>query len=360
MRYKWIDPVEGEKYRTTSVVPPVSVNFNENVCLLINNKTGHLKLTVRSLSKSFTGKIRLTIPAGYKVNPSEFEVKELSKNERLIFNATIQQDTKADADQRIANQFLQVSILPNNTEAYSLQEINYEHIPYQYYFKPSEVKIVPLQLQTSKGKIGYIEGAGDEVMQCLQNAGYNISVLKEENLRNDNLSNYSVIIAGVRAYNTNDWLMGYKNKLMDFVSSGGTFIVQYNTNNNLGKLGNNIGPYPFKISRKRVTDEYAEIRFTEPENKILNTPNKITAEDFRGWVQERGIYFAEDIDPKYQAPLSCNDKGESPLNGSLIVAKSGKGHFVYTGLAFFRQLPAGVPGAYRLFSNLMALPSSQE
>lgn len=360
VRYKWIDPVEGEKYRTTSVVPPVAVNFNDNVCLLINNKPGKLKLTVRSLSKSFTGKIKLNVPSGYIANPSEFAVTELLKNERLIFNTTIQQDVKADVDQINANQHLQVSILPTNSEAYSLQEINYEHIPYQYYFKPSEVKIVPLELQTTSNRIGYIEGAGDEVMQCLQNAGYNISVLNEENLRNDNLSNYSAIIAGIRAYNTNDWLMGYKNKLMDFVSSGGTYIVQYNTNNNLGKLGNNIGPYPFKISRKRVTDEFAEMRFTEPANKTLNTPNKITANDFRGWVQERGIYFAEEIDPKYQTPLSCNDKGESPLNGSLIIAQSGKGHFVYTGLAFFRQLPAGVPGAYRLFSNLIALPSGQE
>ncbi|HQX70199.1 MAG TPA: PIG-L family deacetylase [Bacteroidia bacterium] len=359
VRYKWIDPVEGERYRTTCVVPPVAVNFNENVCLLINNKPGNLKLTVRSLSKSFTGKIKLDVPAGYKASPSEFEATALLKNERLIFNATIQQDAKADFDQSKTNQHLQVSILPSNTEAYSLQEIIYEHIPYQYYFKPSEVKIVPLQLQTSSSKIGYIEGAGDEVMQCLQNAGYNISVLKEENLSNDNLSNYSVIIAGVRAYNTNDWLMGYKNKLMDFVSSGGTYIVQYNTNNNLGKLDNNIGPYPFKISRKRVTDEYAEMRFSEANSIVLNKPNKINADDFKGWVQERGIYFAEEIDPKYQTPLSCNDKGESPLNGSLIIAQSGKGHFVYTGLAFFRQLPAGVSGAYRLFSNLIALPSGQ-
>ncbi len=163
----------------------------------------------------------------------------------------------------------------------------------------------------------------------------------------------------MRAYNTNDRLQVHYTKLMDYVNNGGNLIVQYNTNNRIGPVQAKIGPYPFSISRERVTDENAEMRITRPDHPSLNYPNVITQTDFEGWIQERGIYFASDLDKNFITVLSTNDPSEKPNEGSLIIAKYGKGNFVYTGLVFFRELPAGVPGAYRLFANLISLPQNK-
>ncbi len=351
VRYKWTDPTEGEKYRPVEVTPPASVNFNENVCMMMNGKEQAIKLTVRSLKSDLSGKIKLEVPAGYKVEPSEFSVNRLSRNERITLTATVMLSNNAAI--MPAPGLLKVSLDDASTKAYSLHELHYQHIPYQMIFHDAELKLVPVELMTTYKKIGYIEGAGDDVMASLQQMGYQVTLLKEENIKNDDLSKFDVIVTGVRAYNTNEWLNSYRQKLMDFVNGGGNYVVQYNTNNNLGKLGNNIGPYPFKISRNRVTDEHATMTMDIPEHPLLTYPNKITSADFDNWIQERGIYFATDVDKDYSMPLSCHDKGEKPLNGSLITAPYGKGNFTYTGLVFFRELPAGVAGAYRLFANII-------
>ena len=172
-----------------------------------------------------------------------------------------------------------------------------------------------------------------------------------------NLNDYKAIITGVRAYNTDNRMQGHYNRLMEYINNGGNLIVQYNTNNRIGPVIAKIGPYPFTITRERVTEENAEVRYLAPDHASLNTPNKITSADFEGWIQERGIYFAGDVDTSYVKPLSLNDTGEKAADGGLIIAPYGKGNFVYTGLAFFRELPAGVPGSYRLFSNLIELSS---
>lgn len=351
VRFKWTDPTEGEKYRPVEVTPPASVNFNENVCMMMNGKEQTIKLTVRSLKSDLTGKIKLEVPAGYKVEPSEFSINKLSRNERTTLTATVRLSNSAD--EMPAPGLLKASFDAASTKAYSLNELNYQHIPYQLIFQEAELKLVPVELMITNKKIGYIEGAGDDVMASLQQMGYQVTLLKEENIKNDDLSKFDVIVTGVRAYNTNEWLNGYRQKLMDYVNGGGNYVVQYNTNNNLGKLGDNIGPYPFKISRNRVTDEHATMTMDLPEHPLLTYPNKITSADFDKWIQERGIYFATDIDKAYSMPLSCHDKGEKPLNGSLITAAYGKGNFTYTGLVFFRELPAGVAGAYRLFANII-------
>jgi hypothetical protein len=241
----------------------------------------------------------------------------------------------------------------------SITRIEYDHIPYQFYLTDAEVKLVSADLKKSKTKIAYIPGAGDDVATCLTQAGYDVTILNNEMVEKDNLSIYSAILTGVRAFNTNDRLALQQKKLLDYVSSGGNLIVQYNTNSRVGPIKGSLGPYPFNIGRNRVTDETAEVRFTNPNHSALNFPNKITAEDFNGWIQERGIYFAEEIDKNYETIFSMNDKGEKALDGSLIIAKHGKGNFVYTGLVFFRELPAGIPGAYRLLANLISLPQNK-
>jgi hypothetical protein len=175
---------------------------------------------------------------------------------------------------------------------------------------------------------------------------------------NENLSKYNSIVTGIRAYNTNDRLQVHYTKLMEYVKNGGNLIVQYNTNNRIGPVKANIGPYPFTISRDRVTDEKAEMMFVNEKHSALNFPNKITLKDFDGWIQERGIYFATELDKQYEPIFSIKDPGEKASDGSLIIAKHGKGNFVYTGLVFFRELPAGITGAYRLFVNLLSLPQN--
>jgi hypothetical protein len=167
------------------------------------------------------------------------------------------------------------------------------------------------------------------------------------------LRRYDAVILGIRAYNTLDRIGYVQHHLFDYVQEGGTLITQYNTTGDLNT--DQLGPYPLKIGRKRVTDEHAAVSFINPAHSVLNSPNKLAPADFEGWVQERGLYFADTWDPALEPLLSMSDPGEEPLSGGLLVASYGKGYFVYTGLSFFRQLPDGVPGAYRLFANLIAL-----
>lgn len=212
----------------------------------------------------------------------------------------------------------------------------------------------PLPKITGK-KIGYIEGAGDKVIPALQLMGYEVTVLTDAALANEDLSGYQAIITGVRAYNVRESLNNYYDKLMKYIENGGNLIVQYNTSNQLGPLKAKIGPYPFTVSRNRITEEDAAVKIEKPDHPLLNYPNKITASDFEGWVQERSIYHAQGWDSHYETIFAMHDEGEKDDEGSLILTGYGKGHFVYTGLVFFRELPAGVEGAYKLLANLISL-----
>ena len=204
--------------------------------------------------------------------------------------------------------------------------------------------------------MGYIPGAGDKVPQALQEMGYQVVILSPKDIKAGKLHSYDAIVTGVRAYNTNAWMNDVYDALMDYVKEGGILLCQYNTSNQIGPVKAKISPYPFTISRGRVTDEEAKVNFLLPNHPALNYPNKISEKDFEGWIQERSIYNSERADPAYQRILSMKDPSESEQDGSLIIANYGKGRFIYTGLVFFRELPAGVPGAYRLFANLIALP----
>ena len=202
--------------------------------------------------------------------------------------------------------------------------------------------------------IGYIEGAGDVVPESLRQIGYNVSLLNVDNITAENLKIYDAIVVGIRAYNTVDALKFKQPILLEYVNNGGNLIVQYNTSHRL-LVQENLAPYKLNLSRDRVTDEFARVTFLNPEHPVLNTPNKITQTDFEGWVQERGLYFPDDWGKEFTPLFEMNDSGESPKKGSLLIAKYGKGNYIYTGLSFFREFPAGVSGAYRLFTNLISL-----
>jgi hypothetical protein len=231
--------------------------------------------------------------------------------------------------------------------------IDYDHITKQQVLKPSESKFIRMDLKTNNERIAYIMGAGDEVPKSLMQMGYKVTLLNPEEISPEKMENFDVVITGIRAYNTVQALANKQNILFDFVKSGKTMLVQYNTPNDL--VTENLAPFPLKISRDRVTEEHAEVRFLAPNHPVLNAPNKITIKDFQGWKQEQGLYYPNEFDKAFTPILSSNDKGETPKNGALLIAPYGKGVYIYTGLSFFRELPEGVSGAYKLLSNIISL-----
>jgi len=237
----------------------------------------------------------------------------------------------------------------------TLKHISYNHIPDIFYFNNDSVRVDLSDVKIAGKKIGYIVGAGDKVPQALTSMGYEVSMLQENDVTSAYLRQFDAVVTGVRAYNVRPWLAGKSDIINEYVRNGGNFIVQYNTNSFVGPFNAPIGPLPFDISRERITDEHSPVKFLLPQHPVLNFPNRISEKDFINWVQERGIYFAVRYDSAYATPLAMNDPGEEDKKGSLIIANYGKGKFVYTGLAFFRQLPAGVTGAYRLLANIIAL-----
>ena len=250
-----------------------------------------------------------------------------------------------------------MSIDGNNYDR-TLINIDYDHIPLQTILLPAKSRVVKIPMSTGGKNIGYVMGAGDKMPESLRNVGYNVTLLELDDVASQELGKYDAIVIGIRAYNTLKTLKLYNKYLFKYAEDGGTLVTQYNTSRRINF--DDIAPYPIKLSRKRVTDEFAEMRIVNADHAVLNTPNKITKDDFDGWVQERGLYFAEEWDDAFSSIVSCNDKGEDPLEGSLLVAPHGEGHFVYTSISWFRQLPAGVPGAYRLFSNILALSTNEQ
>lgn len=348
--YKHTDPVKGEVYRPFEILPPATVNISEKVYVFSDAQPKTIEFTVKANMKNVDGSLQVTVPDGWTLTLKNTEFKLNAKGDEAVFEAQLLPGSISTGGK------LQASVRINDkTYSKSIKRIEYDHIPYQFILSDAEAGLVKMDLKKSGTTIGYIPGAGDDVAACLKQVGYNVTILTDELLTHSNISRYDAIISGIRAYNTNDRLQVHYNKLMAYVNNGGNLIVQYNTNNRIGPVVAKIGPYPFTISRDRGTDENAEVRLLKPDHPALTFPNRINSNDFNGWIQERGIYFATDLDPKYETLLSMNDPNEKPSEGSLIIAKHGKGNFVYTGLVFFRELPAGVPGAYRLLANLISL-----
>ena len=350
--YKRTDPVEGEVYRPFIVTPPVFVNISEHVYMFANHEPKQIQVRVKSGIEDISGNVKLEAPAGWRVEPATvgFNLKAKAAEQNVSFTVYPPHNQQEAVLRAVAT-------VDGKEYTQGLNEINYNHIPAQTTFPEAKAKIVKLDLKKKGQKVAYIMGAGDDVPTSLQQIGYDVSILKDEHIRLSNLQQFDAIILGVRAYNTVDRLKYHQATLMDYVKNGGNLIVQYNTNHSL--IMPNVGPYPLKLSRDRVTVEDAEVRFLKPNHPVLNTPNKITKSDFEGWVQERGLYFPNEWSDEYVAILSSNDPGEPARDGGLLIAKYGKGNYIYTGYSWFRELPAGVPGAYRLFANMISLGKNE-
>jgi hypothetical protein len=238
---------------------------------------------------------------------------------------------------------------------YQLREdtIDYPHVPLQLVLAPARIRLSPVVLSKPRGLVGYVEGSGDSIAADLTHVGASVVNLSDRDLRETDLSRFTAIVLGVRSYNTRDVLKTTHMRLMQYVEHGGTLLVQYVTRSSISPLDQPIGPYPLEVGRGRVTDENAAVQLLVPTHPVLQQPHHIDANDFAGWVQERGLYFGERWDEHYQSLLAMTDPSEASERGALLVARHGKGRYIYTGLSFFRQLPAGIPGAYRLFINLI-------
>ncbi|AQG82235.1 LmbE family protein [Spirosoma montaniterrae] len=351
--YKSTDPVEGETYRPFIIQPDVTANIAERVYAFLDNNAKTADVVLKAGRANVTGTLRIDVPTGWRVEPATlpFALTNKGDEQRLSFRLLPGKNAQNGAMKAVMT-------TENGTFTSGLRTIAYPHIPPQTLFPPAEAKALKVAVNVTAKNIGYIVGAGDEIPAALQQMGCRVTPLGPAELARD-LSGYDAVVVGVRAYNTNDWMPVYQPKLMDYVKNGGTMIVQYVTPggfvNNGGIKVAQIGPYPFTVGRDRVTEEDAKMTFLNPQHPLLNRPNKITDADFAGWIQERGIYFAQDWDKAYEPLFAANDTGEAPKQGSLLYAKYGKGHFMYTGLVFFRELPAGVPGAYRLFANMISV-----
>jgi hypothetical protein len=357
LTYSFTDRVQGERERPVSVVPPFTITPTREAIMFPNGASAKVSLRVRAGAEAQRGRVFLDLPAGYQATPAEQNI-ELAKagDERVIeFNVTPPKAAEAHSVQR-ATPVVEVA-----GRRWSLREdlIDYPHVPTQIVLQPALLKLSPLTLSKPQGLIGYVEGSGDSIASDLQHIGASVERLSDADLMQGKLARYSAIILGVRSFNTRDVLRAAHPRLMQYVHDGGNLLVQYVTRSGLSPLDVPVGPYPLEIGRGRVTDENAAVSELIKDHPLLRTPHKIGPKDFEGWVQERGLYFGQTWDAHYQSVLSLADPDEAPEKGALLVAQHGRGRYVYTGLAFFRQLPAGVPGAYRLLLNLIAAPSGK-
>jgi LmbE family N-acetylglucosaminyl deacetylase len=353
VRYKYTDPVKGEIYQPVSIIPAFSISSIPEISMT----GGHNFWEVKSFKDNNRFQRFIFTSDGKSLGISNDTLLDKNQTIRIenIFNwhpASIVDSLGKSVEMNPS--FEDIPYTKEREPYVKIRSISYDHIPAITYFRSVKFVTKMPNIKTLGNLAGYIPGAGDKIPDALVQMGYKVITLKETDITPANLKQFDVIITGVRAYNTNDWMSNVYEALMQYVKDGGVLFTQYNTNNFISNVKSKIGPFDFTISRNRITDEEAKVNFLLPQHPALNYPNKITEDDFKGWMQERSIYHAEKIDSNYKRILSMKDPGENENDGSLIIANYGKGRFVYTGLAFFRELPAGVPGAYRLFANLIA------
>lgn len=345
--YRWTDRVLGERYRPLEIVPPVTLRLDRSAYLFPDRSAREVRLAVEASTAGVTGSVRLELPPGWTAAPAETAI-------------TVTPDAPAGLRFRVtppaepggAAVVTASMTVDGARHARGRQVIDYAHIPVTTLFPPAEAKLVRVDLATAGSRVGYVMGSGDDVPAALEQMGYRVTMLSDEEIESGRLSGLDAIVTGVRAYNTRPALVRMQGRLLEYVKAGGTLVIQYNTMQ--PSLQDRLGPYPFQISRDRVTVEGAPVTMASGTQPLLTRPNRIQAADFEGWVQERGLYFAKPWAPEYETPLMMEDPGEPPAGGSLLFARHGKGTFIYTGLSWFRQLPAGVPGAYRIFANLVS------
>ena len=346
--YKYNDDVKGEVYQPLDIVPLATSTIAEKVYIFNNDRSKTVTVKVKAGKDKIAGNVKLQLPENWSVSPTEIPFSLDRKGEEVlaVFNVS---------PSREISEIEIKSIVTIDNQVFDKQkiDINYPHIYKQMVLKPADAKAIRLNIKTKNEKIAYIMGAGDEIPKSLQQMGYEVEIIKPEAISAEKLSPFDVVITGIRAYNVVNALAYKQKTLLDFVKNGKTMIVQYNTLDDL--VSKEMAPFPLKISRDRVTEEDAEVRFLAPNHPVLNYPNKITVDDFKGWKQEQGLYYPSEWDNAFTPILSANDTGEKPKNGALLIAKYGKGNYIYTGLSFFRELPEGVSGAFRLMANMIAI-----
>ncbi|MBK9099132.1 MAG: PIG-L family deacetylase [bacterium] len=346
------DPVEGEVYKRIEIVPQVVISFDKDLYLLKNGEEKEITVFVKSMKSNSNGILKITPSEGWDISPSTYQFAFSEKGQEQEFKFRI----KSINNDNLAGIKAQAEI-GEKLFTHSLKTIEYPHIQPQIVLPIASAKILKLDLpQKTLQKIAYIMGSGDKIPELLKDLEYMVDVFTNEPITAELLQNYDVVITGIRAYNTYQRLSTDQQNLLNFVQNGGTLIVQYNT---LGEMLADPSPYKLTISRDRVTEEDSPVKIINNENSVLNYPFKISENDFNGWIQERGLYFPNEWDEKFTPLLEMNDTGEDVKRGSILISNYGKGIFIYTGLSFFRQLPAGVEGAYKLFINLISADTNE-
>lgn len=345
--FKYNDPVKGEVYQDFEILPEASLSLKEEVYIFKNSNKKTIEVDVKAFANDLSGQLKLSIPKEWKVSPEFHDIHLENKGESKTFAFEVTPTT-----------FGEVELTPelnfgNTTLNKKVSTIDYDHIGVHNLVETSMAKFVNLDIQISDKKVAYISGAGSSVPNNLRDLGFDVKEFSAQDISKELLLNFDVAIIGIRAYNIHEVLAYKQDLLFQFVENGGTMIVQYNTSR--GLKTENIAPFEMQISRDRVTEEKAEVRFINPEHRVLTFPNQIQAQDFEGWVQERGLYFPDEWSEELTPILSMNDKNETPKVSSILIGEYGKGHYIYTGLSFFRELPAGVAGAYKLMSNLISI-----
>jgi LmbE family N-acetylglucosaminyl deacetylase len=342
------DRAGNEFRRRLDVIPPVSLGVGFGVALFSPAASHPVEVEVTAYRADVAGVLWLESPAGWKVEPAKQSFHLAAIGDHAPVKFTVTAPAQSTTSRIIARAEIGGARYSNERV-----EIRYHHIPPQLLQPLAAIKAVSLDLAIRGRKVAYLPGAGDSVDDALRQMGYGVTTLADADLTPERLRDFDAVVIGVRAFNVRTNLAPHLAGLFAYVEAGGTVVAQYNRPGNSRAL--ELAPYDLRLSSERVTDENAAVTFLAPEHPVLNTPNKITPADFAGWVQERGIYFPNQWDPHFIPILACSDPGEASLKGGLLVAPYGRGFFVYTGLVFFRQLPAGVPGAYRLFANLVSL-----
>jgi LmbE family N-acetylglucosaminyl deacetylase len=347
-----VSTADGGKPRKLAIVAPVALSFGSIVALFKPGASRNIEVEIQSERAAAEGVLRLKAPSGWSVTPAErpFKLSKAGDKTKAAFGVTPPQSGSGKL----------VAVAEIGGEQFSNQriEIRYEHIPVQLLQPPAKIKVAAFDFAIRGKAVGYLPGAGDDSVASLQQLGYTVTTLTGADLTEEKLRGLDAVVVGVRAFNERKDLEANLPGLFAYVENGGNVIVQYNRPN--GLRTRQLGPYPLSIQgpapQLRVTDETVPVTFLAPDHAVLTKPNRITSADFDGWVQERGSYFPSSWDKEhYETILAMSDPGEEPLKSAILVAKYGKGYYVYTGITFFRQLPAGVPGAYRLFANLVSL-----
>ncbi len=355
LMHTWVDRVAGERTRPVVITPVASIVVDDGVAIVAGERA-RIRVELEALCDDLSGQWNVALPAGWSLDGTLPTVPTLHRGQRQPLDISVRRASGAQGG------MAHVSFSgPRGTSDRMLHVVDYAHILPQVWYTPSEIRLVPLEIAVNVKTVGYIEGAGDDVPKALQRLGIVVERIDPATAGAADLEKCDAIVTGIRAYNTVQALAQFNHVLLSYVEHGGTLLVQYNTNgNDLVMDAREIGPYPFALTRERVTVEEAPATFLAPTHPLMRTPNVLEEADFAGWTQERGLYFTGSLDPHYTPLIAWNDPGEEPQEGALITCDFGKGRYVYTGISLFRELPAGVPGAYRLLANLLSRRSARE